>query len=51
MPQMMPLEWTTLYAVFLMTFLMFNITNYFTQTPSKVWTTAKINVNKMSWKW
>nr|YP_009250496.1 ATP synthase F0 subunit 8 [Coptotermes michaelseni]AMX22747.1 ATP synthase F0 subunit 8 [Coptotermes michaelseni] len=52
MPQMMPMEWMTLYITFLMTFLMFNIMNYFTQSPN---TTAKITstitVNKMNWKW
>nr|WMY24277.1 ATP synthase F0 subunit 8 [Prorhinotermes molinoi] len=51
MPQMMPLEWTTLYTTFLMTFLMFNIMSYFTQAPSKEWTTNKIHTNKMNWKW
>nr|YP_009250418.1 ATP synthase F0 subunit 8 [Coptotermes amanii]AMX22593.1 ATP synthase F0 subunit 8 [Coptotermes amanii] len=52
MPQMMPMEWMTLYITFLMTFLMFNIMNYFTQSPSSTTkNTSTINVNKMSWKW
>nr|YP_009250548.1 ATP synthase F0 subunit 8 [Coptotermes travians]AMX22864.1 ATP synthase F0 subunit 8 [Coptotermes travians] len=53
MPQMMPMEWMTLYITFLMTFLTFNIMNYFTQSPNTVTTknTSTINVNKMNWKW
>nr|AQP26661.1 ATP synthase F0 subunit 8 [Anoplotermes sp. E1 TB-2017] len=52
MPQMMPMEWTLLYMTFLMTFLMFNIMNYFAQTPNRGMTTKKsIHINKISWKW
>nr|AIY61974.1 ATP synthase F0 subunit 8 [Anoplotermes group nr. E1 TB-2014] len=52
MPQMMPMEWTLLYITFLMTFLMFNIMNYFTQTPNQEATTKKsIRINKINWKW
>nr|AMX22541.1 ATP synthase F0 subunit 8 [Coptotermes acinaciformis raffrayi] len=52
MPQMMPMEWMTLYITFLMTFLMFNIMNYFTQSPNMTTKiTSTINVNKMNWKW
>nr|AQP28998.1 ATP synthase F0 subunit 8 [Procapritermes sp. A TB-2017] len=52
MPQMMPMEWTLLYITFLATFLMFNIMNYFTQSPNKQQTTKKlININKTNWKW
>nr|AMX22554.1 ATP synthase F0 subunit 8 [Coptotermes acinaciformis raffrayi] len=52
MPQMMPMEWMTLYITFLMTFLMFNIMNYFTQSPNMATKiTSTINVNKMNWKW
>nr|APU93538.1 ATP synthase F0 subunit 8 [Sphaerotermes sp. A TB-2017] len=52
MPQMMPMEWTMLYILFLATFLMFNIMNYFTQSPNKQ-TKAKytISIKKMNWKW
>nr|AQP29200.1 ATP synthase F0 subunit 8 [Cyrilliotermes angulariceps] len=52
MPQMMPMEWTTMYIMFLTTFLMFNIMNYFNQAPvnqSKIKKT--ININKPNWKW
>nr|QXT44339.1 ATP synthase F0 subunit 8 [Anaorotermes echinocolon] len=52
MPQMMPMEWTLLYITFLMTFLMFNIMNYFAQTPHQQSTTKKsINIKKINWKW
>nr|AQP30447.1 ATP synthase F0 subunit 8 [Microtermes sp. BDIT051] len=53
MPQMMPMEWMVLYALFLTTFLMFNIMNYFNQPPSKMMTPNKkmIITNKMNWKW
>nr|AQP27863.1 ATP synthase F0 subunit 8 [Anoplotermes banksi]URH16674.1 ATP synthase F0 subunit 8 [Anoplotermes banksi] len=52
MPQMMPMEWTLLYITFLMTFLMFNIMNYFAQAPNQEVTTKKnIHVNKVNWKW
>nr|AIY61766.1 ATP synthase F0 subunit 8 [Duplidentitermes sp. TB-2014] len=52
MPQMMPMEWTMLYLTFLMTFLMFNIMNYFIQSPTQQ-TSPKstININKNNWKW
>nr|YP_009115075.1 ATP synthase F0 subunit 8 [Isognathotermes ugandensis]AIZ68261.1 ATP synthase F0 subunit 8 [Isognathotermes ugandensis] len=52
MPQMMPMEWTMLYIAFLTTFLMFNIMNYFTQSPNSQ-TKSKKNINtyKMNWKW
>nr|AQP28251.1 ATP synthase F0 subunit 8 [Microtermes sp. BDIT8-M2B] len=53
MPQMMPMEWMMLYIMFLATFLMFNIMNYFNQPPSKTTTTNKkmVTTNKMNWKW
>nr|AIY61831.1 ATP synthase F0 subunit 8 [Leptomyxotermes doriae]URH16544.1 ATP synthase F0 subunit 8 [Leptomyxotermes doriae] len=52
MPQMMPMEWALLYITFLTTFLMFNIMNYFSQSPSKQSKTSKyINTYKVNWKW
>nr|AQP28738.1 ATP synthase F0 subunit 8 [Anenteotermes cf. polyscolus BDIT101] len=52
MPQMMPMEWTLLYITFLATFLMFNIMNYFTQTPSQQQKMKNnIHTNKINWKW
>nr|QZK21522.1 ATP synthase F0 subunit 8 [Amitermes sp. ANIC 0620] len=52
MPQMMPMEWTMLYIMFLATFLMFNIMNYFIQSPNKQQKMKKIiNIHKINWKW
>nr|AQP26424.1 ATP synthase F0 subunit 8 [Patawatermes sp. A TB-2017] len=52
MPQMMPMEWTLLYITFLATFLMFNIMNYFTQSPCQEAKTKKsIHTSKINWKW
>nr|YP_009350770.1 ATP synthase F0 subunit 8 [Havilanditermes proatripennis]AQP27722.1 ATP synthase F0 subunit 8 [Havilanditermes proatripennis] len=52
MPQMMPMEWTLLYITFMTTFLMFNIMNYFAQSPNKKSKTKKsIEINKTIWKW
>nr|YP_009350172.1 ATP synthase F0 subunit 8 [Pseudacanthotermes spiniger]AQP26489.1 ATP synthase F0 subunit 8 [Pseudacanthotermes spiniger] len=52
MPQMMPMEWTMLYIMFLTTFLMFNIMNYFNQSPNKkIMNKENITTNKMIWKW
>nr|YP_009350250.1 ATP synthase F0 subunit 8 [Macrotermes malaccensis]AQP26687.1 ATP synthase F0 subunit 8 [Macrotermes malaccensis] len=53
MPQMMPMEWMMLYTMFLITFLMFNIMNYFNQSPPNNQETSKstITSNKMNWKW
>nr|QXT44547.1 ATP synthase F0 subunit 8 [Anoplotermes sp. J01] len=52
MPQMMPMEWTILYITFLATFLLFNIINYFAQSPNQEAKTKKsIYINKINWKW
>nr|WHM51683.1 ATP synthase F0 subunit 8 [Orthognathotermes sp. n.] len=51
MPQMMPMEWTMLYIMFLTTFMMFNIMNYFMQMPKTPTTTKTIYTNKFNWKW
>nr|QZK22250.1 ATP synthase F0 subunit 8 [Amitermes sp. WA_042] len=52
MPQMMPMEWTMLYITFLATFLMFNIMNYFMQSPNTQTKTKKtISTHKINWKW
>nr|AQP29541.1 ATP synthase F0 subunit 8 [Angularitermes nasutissimus] len=52
MPQMMPMEWTLLYITFLVTFLMFNILNYFNQLANKqTMIKSPINKHKPIWKW
>nr|AIY61675.1 ATP synthase F0 subunit 8 [Serritermes serrifer] len=51
MPQMMPLEWTTLYMLFMATLLMFNIMNYYTKMPKKTFTKCTMIVKSTNWKW
>nr|AQP28017.1 ATP synthase F0 subunit 8 [Macrotermes sp. PHI4] len=53
MPQMMPMEWMMLYTMFLTSFLLFNIMNYFNQSPSakQEMNKSSITSNKMNWKW
>nr|WHM51592.1 ATP synthase F0 subunit 8 [Rhinotermes marginalis] len=52
MPQMMPMEWMILYSLFLMSFLMFNIMNYYTVTMTKGSHIKKsINQARLNWKW
>nr|YP_006503964.1 ATP synthase F0 subunit 8 [Schedorhinotermes breinli]AFM92464.1 ATP synthase F0 subunit 8 [Schedorhinotermes breinli]QAX91067.1 ATP synthase F0 subunit 8 [Schedorhinotermes sp. 7 MW-2019]QAX91093.1 ATP synthase F0 subunit 8 [Schedorhinotermes breinli] len=52
MPQMMPMEWTMLYTMFLATFLVFNITIYYmTSTKSKKSSKSAINQTPLNWKW
>nr|ARH55220.1 ATP synthase F0 subunit 8 [Thanatophilus sinuatus] len=51
MPQMAPMNWLTLFIMFVIIFLMFNSINYFSfKYPNK---TFKINKNtfKFNWKW
>nr|WHM51787.1 ATP synthase F0 subunit 8 [Anacanthotermes sp.]WHM51800.1 ATP synthase F0 subunit 8 [Anacanthotermes sp.] len=52
MPQMMPISWTTMLIVFSLTFMMFNVMNYFSYIPKnkKVKSTTK-QPEKMNWKW
>nr|YP_006503899.1 ATP synthase F0 subunit 8 [Porotermes adamsoni]AFM92399.1 ATP synthase F0 subunit 8 [Porotermes adamsoni]WHM51904.1 ATP synthase F0 subunit 8 [Porotermes adamsoni] len=52
MPQMMPISWLILFLTFSATFIMFNLTNYFSsiqQSESKM--TKEIITTKMNWKW
>nr|QAX91106.1 ATP synthase F0 subunit 8 [Parrhinotermes sp. C MW-2019] len=53
MPQMMPMEWMMLYMMFLITFLLFNIMNYFMHTTTSKSSITKnyININPLNWKW
>nr|ALO77540.1 ATP synthase F0 subunit 8 [Myodermum sp. MYO01] len=51
MPQMSPLSWLTLFMVFCITFLVFNILNYYCFSyPTKTHTIKK-TTNKINWKW
>nr|AVN67756.1 ATP synthase F0 subunit 8 [Neostylopyga rhombifolia]WAX39353.1 ATP synthase F0 subunit 8 [Neostylopyga rhombifolia] len=52
MPQMMPLSWLMLFMFFSMMFLLFNIMNYFSHNPMKIFGEKKmINMKSMNWKW
>nr|YP_010693818.1 ATP synthase F0 subunit 8 [Tachina stackelbergi]WCD42048.1 ATP synthase F0 subunit 8 [Tachina stackelbergi] len=54
MPQMAPIGWLSLFIIFSITFMIFNMMNYFSFTPSM----PKLNLinknkisNSMNWKW
>nr|QWB85810.1 ATP synthase F0 subunit 8 [Distenia gracilis] len=51
MPQMAPLNWLSLFIVFIVIFILFNIKNYFNfnYTPPK--TTVTTKKLKFNWKW
>nr|WRO44591.1 ATP synthase F0 subunit 8 [Hypoderma pantholopsum] len=53
MPQMSPISWLSLFIMFTMTFILFNMMNYFCFTPLMP-VSKLINKNKMiamNWKW
>nr|AVN67446.1 ATP synthase F0 subunit 8 [Gyna caffrorum] len=51
MPQMMPLNWLTLYMFFIIILIMFSFINYFSliSTPSSM--KKNIKISSMNWKW
>nr|AVN68026.1 ATP synthase F0 subunit 8 [Balta sp. Cairns, Australia] len=52
MPQMMPMNWLILYLLFLIIFIMFNITNYYIIIYSTKKSIKMMMKSKMSnWKW
>nr|UPX88078.1 ATP synthase F0 subunit 8 [Aedeomyia squamipennis] len=53
MPQMAPISWLTLFIIFSITFMIFNIKNYynFLYPLSKTSQNLNIKKNKMNWKW
>nr|WEL32828.1 ATP synthase F0 subunit 8 [Pentaspinula unispinula] len=52
MPQMSPLMWMTLFIMFSIVMIMFNILNYFFFMNKPVISALKMNINKMVfWKW
>nr|UOU85022.1 ATP synthase F0 subunit 8 [Ephemera danica] len=53
MPQMAPLSWLTLFIVFSMTLILFNILNYYsfdTNPPSST-QISKSNTKAFNWQW
>nr|QVM79273.1 ATP synthase F0 subunit 8 [Niphona lateraliplagiata] len=51
MPQMAPLSWLILFIFFLISFLLFNISNYFTFNYSTKKTKLDKIFMKYNWKW
>nr|YP_009526272.1 ATP synthase F0 subunit 8 [Neolucanus maximus]AXU40286.1 ATP synthase F0 subunit 8 [Neolucanus maximus] len=51
MPQMSPMNWTTLTIMFILVFIMFNTTNFFSMkyNPSKL--EIKKITKSSTWKW
>nr|YP_010138709.1 ATP synthase F0 subunit 8 [Compsilura concinnata]QQJ94226.1 ATP synthase F0 subunit 8 [Compsilura concinnata] len=54
MPQMSPINWLSLFIIFSMTFLMFNVMNYYIFMPmmpkSNLINKSKLN-KSLNWKW
>nr|YP_010254107.1 ATP synthase F0 subunit 8 [Scaphidium formosanum]QTZ18648.1 ATP synthase F0 subunit 8 [Scaphidium formosanum] len=51
MPQMMPLNWMTLFLFFTLVFLIFNSQNYFLFYYSPTSKTSTKSSNSINWKW
>nr|WKU83813.1 ATP synthase F0 subunit 8 [Brachypalpus cyanella] len=53
MPQMAPINWLSLFLLFSLIFMLFNMMNYFIYSPStlKSKNMNKIYTNSMNWKW
>nr|YP_010946690.1 ATP synthase F0 subunit 8 [Malaccina sinica]WGO57408.1 ATP synthase F0 subunit 8 [Malaccina sinica] len=51
MPQMMPLNWLSLYFFFCFILILFNFTNYFLYIPQRKKKMMKIINKSLYWKW
>nr|YP_009745909.1 ATP synthase F0 subunit 8 [Sciara ruficauda]QIH95754.1 ATP synthase F0 subunit 8 [Sciara ruficauda] len=52
MPQMAPINWLSLFFLFSLTFILFNIMNFFSLNLNKSLNkTLKMNKSFMNWKW
>nr|YP_009663919.1 ATP synthase F0 subunit 8 [Synthesiomyia nudiseta]QCW07952.1 ATP synthase F0 subunit 8 [Synthesiomyia nudiseta] len=54
MPQMAPIGWLSLFIIFSMAFIMFNIMNYYSYMPSMPKSNLidkKKSFNSYNWKW
>nr|YP_010239063.1 ATP synthase F0 subunit 8 [Phrosinella nasuta]QTF74297.1 ATP synthase F0 subunit 8 [Phrosinella nasuta] len=54
MPQMAPINWLSLFIVFSIAFMIFNMMNYYLFTPPMPKSSIKYNIcvkNSMNWKW
>nr|UOU85191.1 ATP synthase F0 subunit 8 [Cephalops aeneus] len=53
MPQMAPISWLSLFLIFTMSFIMFNMMNYYCLNPilKNNLNFLKVNYKSMNWKW
>nr|AFU50294.1 ATP synthase F0 subunit 8 [Disteniazteca fimbriata] len=51
MPQMAPLNWLTLFFLFIMIFKLFNIMNYFSYSNMITSKSLNLKTTKINWKW
>nr|ACC86240.1 ATP synthase F0 subunit 8 [Stomoxys calcitrans] len=54
MPQMAPIGWLSLFIIFSITFMIFNMMNYYSYIPSMPKSNLidkKHSVNSLNWKW
>nr|QOV03282.1 ATP synthase F0 subunit 8 [Suillia bicolor] len=53
MPQMAPIGWLSLFIIFSITFMLFNVMNYYSVLPVTPQSQSKKNIQykSMSWKW
>nr|YP_010401673.1 ATP synthase F0 subunit 8 [Symphoromyia crassicornis]UQU69096.1 ATP synthase F0 subunit 8 [Symphoromyia crassicornis] len=53
MPQMAPISWLILFIIFSMSFILFNMMNYFSFLPPspKSSDSMKVSSKSMNWKW
>nr|ALO76776.1 ATP synthase F0 subunit 8 [Chrysomelidae sp. SPH01] len=51
MPQMMPLNWLTLFFMFIIIFTLFNIINYYSFNYTNKFTSTEKKYFKYNWKW
>nr|UFR82867.1 ATP synthase F0 subunit 8 [Jumnos ruckeri] len=51
MPQMSPLSWLLLFIIFCITFIMFNILNYYCFLYPVKYSSFKAQPKKINWKW
>nr|YP_009379014.1 ATP synthase F0 subunit 8 [Spaniocelyphus pilosus]ARI44228.1 ATP synthase F0 subunit 8 [Spaniocelyphus pilosus] len=53
MPQMAPIGWLSLFIIFSLTFILFNMMNYYSILPSspKTFKLDSFKSNSLNWKW
>nr|YP_010878898.1 ATP synthase F0 subunit 8 [Sambus kanssuensis]WHE42537.1 ATP synthase F0 subunit 8 [Sambus kanssuensis] len=51
MPQMAPLSWFTLYMIFFLTLMTFNLINFYLNQPTPLKMSNKKLMKSINWKW